>query len=559
MFAHGTRSPQRSRHDRAAWLTAAVIVALMASGRGLLSPAPVAHAATAYYVNCSAANNGNGSQGSPWNALAPVESNTRTFGPGDQILFARGSHCLGILAPGGVGSNGSPITIDAYGSGPLPIIDAGGAYQEAIFLYDQEYWTIQDIDARGGSTYGIRISANNSATLHSLTLDNLTVHDIGGQGALILVGGTAAQPSPGYLDGVLIDHVTAYNNPGGSGILVGAGQYPYNPGNNVTVQFSTVHDVGGSAIVIEAAQSSTEQFNVSYNVGTETSTPANTGTPNAIWTFNCTSCTVQYNEAYLTHSEDPSQRLDGGSFDIDYGSSGTSVQYNYGHDNDGYCVAVLSSDGLTEVNSLFRYNVCANNERNSSLTTTGDVFFSSFTASFNPQAGPGSLNGVAIYNNTFVENPAADHATINTVGAQYSGSNPDYVENNLVVGNNRTMVNAAGIYLNHNLYYTYNGNGPLWTYNGTSYNSFAGYSANQDYNSVYAEPKLVNLNFCAINGGVAPACPTGGSNAAAAYTLQQGSPAIDRGVNVGNMGTHDFANNLIPQGGGYDIGALESH
>jgi len=49
-----------------------------------------------------------------------------------------------------------------------------------------------------------------------------------------------------------------------------------------------------------------------------------------------------------------------------------------------------------------------------------------------------------------------------------------------------------------------------------------------------------------------------------AFTLQSGSPAINAGTNVCSgisgcsMGPRDFSGNVIPQGGTYDMGAMES-
>ena len=68
------------------------------------------------------------------------------------------------------------------------------------------------------------------------------------------------------------------------------------------------------------------------------------GTPNAIWTWMCDDCTVQRSEAYLTDSPG----VDGGAFDIDYGNTKNSVIDNYGHDTQGYCVAVFGAGFVTQ-------------------------------------------------------------------------------------------------------------------------------------------------------------------------------------------------------------------
>ena len=59
----------------------------------VVAPTPAAASAGAHYVDCSAACGGDGSQQSPWNSMATVSAHA--FGPGDQVLFKRGTTCNG--------------------------------------------------------------------------------------------------------------------------------------------------------------------------------------------------------------------------------------------------------------------------------------------------------------------------------------------------------------------------------------------------------------------------------------------------------------------------------
>ena len=68
---------------------------------------------------------------------------------------------------------------------------------------------------------------------------------------------------------------------------------------------------------------------------------------------------MQFNEAYGNGT--PNNAKDGGAFDIDYYNSNNTYQYNYGHDNMAYCVAIFGSGNSATVNSIVRYNVCSNN------------------------------------------------------------------------------------------------------------------------------------------------------------------------------------------------------
>jgi hypothetical protein len=136
-------------------------------------PPPPPVAAATSYVDCSAASNGSGTQSSPWNTLASVSATT--FNPGDQILFNRGTTCGGILDPLGSGTTTSPIVIDAYGTGPQPIID-GGMNVAAVQLTGQQGWEINNLEVVGGNNYGVNIAgtaANTAYTHFRLTNLNL--------------------------------------------------------------------------------------------------------------------------------------------------------------------------------------------------------------------------------------------------------------------------------------------------------------------------------------------------------------------------------------------------
>ena len=77
---------------------------------------------TTYYVSSSSGNDANAgtSAGAAWQTVAKV--NAQTFLPGDSILFKRGDVWNESLVPSSSGASGNPITVDAYGAGPAPIL-----------------------------------------------------------------------------------------------------------------------------------------------------------------------------------------------------------------------------------------------------------------------------------------------------------------------------------------------------------------------------------------------------------------------------------------------------
>ncbi len=79
---------------------------------------------TDYYVATSGSDAATGLIGAPWATIAKVNSvwAAATFAPGDNIYFNRGDTFYGTITIAESGTDGSPITIGAYGTGANPII-----------------------------------------------------------------------------------------------------------------------------------------------------------------------------------------------------------------------------------------------------------------------------------------------------------------------------------------------------------------------------------------------------------------------------------------------------
>src|ERR687887_1312086 len=155
-----------------------LILAPLAAGcLVLMLGSPAAAAGTAYYVNCAAATDGNGSSTSPWNNLTTV--NSKTFAPGDSLLFARGTTCAGTFVFSSSGTSSNRITIGAYGTGALPAIDGTG-YNRAVKLLDTSYVTMQDLEVKNSRVWGVLLTTDHDAPAVGLTLKNLVVHHVTG-------------------------------------------------------------------------------------------------------------------------------------------------------------------------------------------------------------------------------------------------------------------------------------------------------------------------------------------------------------------------------------------
>jgi len=497
----------------------------------------------AYYVDCTKGNDANPgtSPSKPWGTLNKV--NVTVFGPGDGIFFKRGSTCSGTLHPQGSGVDGKPITLGAYGWGERPTID-GGSAEVAFELRNQQYWEIQDIEITGGSVFGIHITSDGGAgTLNHFRLTHLVVHDVNGGPVSSKESGLVVLSSYGsnsILNDIVVDDVTAYNTNQWAGIMVtGLGSdYRADPpllSTNVTIRNSTVHNVYGDGIVLFGVKNGLIEKSLAYDTGMQPA-PQTIGTPNAIWTWMCHDCIVQYNEAYNTHSPD----VDGGAFDVDWGCVNNLYQYNYAHDTDSYCISVFGAGGLTTSNSIVRYNVCSNNGLDSTqANSAGAILLSTWSG--------GTLDGVQIYNNTIYWNPVMNsNAIVNQ--ATFTGTKPNSFKNNIVYSTAPWILfSNTNLMFDNNLYWYPGDKDTVWLYGDDVYLGFTEYQSKsgQDANSIFADPMLKDFTYHEVG------MPR------TEFTLLKGSPAIDAGTNMDNLGPRDFFGNPTPFGQGYDIGAFE--
>jgi len=490
-----------------------------------------------FFVDCDAGDDGESGQtpSKAWGSLGPV--NSTVFGPGDQILFRRGTECDGSIRPQGSGQPDKFIRLAAYGNGPLPIVRAMPSDEAAIRLLDQEYWEIENIEVVGGHTFGIHISGIQNRTLRGFRIVDTVVRDVTGvpwnkeSGLVVVSPGSALT----LFDDVLIDGVEAHHSTQWAGILVGGDDFGFMPNSprssNVTVRNSLVHHVAGDGIALFQVNHGLLERNVVYDTGLAPDTSV--GTPNGIWTWMCHDCTVQFNEGYRMHSPG----VDGGVFDIDYGCSDNVVQYNYAHDADGYCVAVFGAFWPT-TNSIVRHNICANNGNDPTKVFQGDIYVLTW--------GGGTIEGLEIYNNTVFWNPAANAYAVNIQGQiGGSGGSPALFKNNIIVATVPFITKLdpqVDIELDNNLYW-HDGTTPArWRFGTQTFTPLAQWQAlGHDGNGMFADPRWRDP---AAFGPVA-------------FMLTDGSPAIDAGAVIAGELSADPVPPPPVFGLRRDIGAFE--
>jgi hypothetical protein len=416
----------------------------------------------ALYVDCSRAQNGNGSINSPWNELASI--NNTTLQPGDVVHLRRGTACHGTLAPRGSGSVGQPIRLTAYGEGARPRIIGGSKPEETLHLFNQQYWDIDSLDISGGNTYGIFISGDNS-TLHHIHLSNLAVHDVLGgevkhkESGLVVISPINAKA---HFDDVVVDGVDAWHTNQWVGILIGGGNLGFPPesewNTNAVIRNSTAHDVEGDGIVLFRVRHGLIDSSVAWNTGMQDMQTI--GTPNAIWTWMCDDCTVSRSEAYLTDSPG----VDGGAFDIDYGNTKNSVLDSYGHDTQGYCVAVFAAGFITH-NSVVRNNLCINNGRSPRMAFfQGAIFIWTWNG--------GSIDGLTVEKNSIYWNPFENTPAVLNRG-QIKAGTASFRDNQVYSTAPRMVESNASLTLAGNAYVYFGDGHPQWKYADRDFTSMA--------------------------------------------------------------------------------------
>ena len=372
-----------------------------------------------FFIDCSGADPGDGSSAHPWNSLSLAESHP--FAPGDIIALKRGTVCHGAFAPQGSGAAYAIIRLTAYGVGPRPKIVAPSAARQAFLLFNQEYWQVDSLDISGGNTYGVFVTGD-KGTLHHLYLKNLYVHDVYGgkfrnkDNGLVVVGPSSIGVI--FAD-VTIDAVDAAHTNQWSGILVGGGSFAYKDdaplNTRVNIRNSTVHDVYGDGIVLFRDQGSTIGDSAAWLTGMEPT--QDVGTPNAIWTWTCTGCSVINNEAYLTDSPG----IDGGAYDIDWNDHQNMVAYNYAHDTQGYCVAVFAA-GYATNDAAVSGNLCIANGLSPRLAALqGAVYVHTWNG--------GAIRNLSIWHNRIEWDPRVPGAAAIRSDAAVNGAPIGFSEN----------------------------------------------------------------------------------------------------------------------------------
>ncbi len=549
------RRPRRSVPAALATLAAVLATAILGATPAVAGPPRSPSPADGYhYVDCAAASDGDGSHTRPWNSL--VSASSHELGPGEALLFKRGTTCRGALTPTGSGAEGSPIVIDAYGdpTAATPVI-AGDGVPETVLLRNQQYWEIRNLeitnaDPDPAAQYrsqrrGVVISNVDAGRLTHFRLENLFIHDVLGEGRKDLGGSGAIQLEVDTQDGQtrswFDDTVITGNrieNVNRSGINMSTvwkcraemawdspcnprdpDATPFVPSTGLIIRKNRLTNIGGDGIVVQMNDGAIVESNY-LERGAARYNSHNAG----IWVWNSDNTLFQYN--VVTNMQKINQN-DGTAWDADYGSRNTVFQYNLSYDNAGggmfFCgCGNWKIEGLgfaTDV--VHRYNISiADGEAAELADISGNVnarryqFLSGVTDSTS-------------YNNTIIlADPEQGRQQVN--GTNDTG-------NGLLMGNNLLVTTgevAPDTYDTTTNVLTWLNN----AFSGPGINWPAGTN-----NVTLTDPLLEDV---------------AGTDPISAF-LARSPQLASAGVPIAPAGTYDIAGNEVPEGCAPDIGAFQ--
>ena len=503
-----------------------------------------------YFVSPTGSDTAAGTATAPWKTITRALTGRVA---GDVIRLQAGATFTESVTISVSGKLGAPITITSDPANRATIKQAV-ATKDGVLIYNSGYITLSNLKITGvGRSLTQKVGLNvyvDSGVYSGITLSNLEVSEF--YRGVTYMGYSTLTTGFGY-DGILMENCFVHHNLD-QGLLTWSSTR--GTLKNITIRASKFNDNYGDPLSAKNSGSGVTMGSVVGGLIERCIAANNGGAGNAsegpvgFMVYDSGNVTVQFCEAYGNKAK----YQDGDGFDFDLGTYDSVMQYNYSHDNYG-AGYLLSTDGVLNKwsGNIIRYNISQNDGYGGKM---GGLHFYS----------PGTIAPLInshVYNNTIYSNlsPAVwfyDFASMSGVK----------VRNNIFVTTNgqpiikfqvqTTAPSTAQCQFQGNNYWSTG-----FALNIAGYTSLAAWRTGkgQEKNGTADVGFNVDPMLTLPGGGIAINDPSK-FYTLDAYKLQGVSPMINAGLNLStlfaiNPGTQDFYGTALPQGGAYDVGAME--
>ena len=517
-----------------------------------------------YYLSSSTGNdNNNGSQTQPWKTLSKI-SNT-TLGPGDTVYFKKGDTFRGHYVVNGSGTEQSPITFTAYGTGNQPVIsgsdhdDGGGDYREAILVENEDNMIFEDLEIQNHRTtsrsdvgdlvsFGIQVISSSAGTKNNFTFRDMTFKNVYGllfvdpadQNAFneFEVSGLTFKSSwGGVINNILIED-SYFTDLQRIGVHIKntSGKTSDKRNTNIVVRRNEFFQIGGTCVLPIRTENCLIENNIFNQPGAKTNDKM-IGRGSAVWNWYSINTIVQYNQAINAKGI-----LDSHGIHVDHSNIDTFIQYNYMQDCEGGFVEILGGNQR----AVYRYNISVNDGWRVNPNWANSDHTIWLNDKIGSEGGHPSYDSY-IYNNTVIINKSGNDAfdTAIDINGQNTRifNNIFYAVNGSGIGNQQANYNDPNLMMTNNLFF------------GNIRNNFKTIDANR---------VEVNPDFYNEQSGDQYAFQIKASSqaidAGAAYVGDYAHPAIPVGAstifaNVDEYPTVDFFGNSLSGDSTPNIGA----
>ena len=517
-----------------------------------------------YYLSSSTGNdNNNGSQTQPWKTLSKI-SNT-TLGPGDTVYFKKGDTFRGHYVVNGSGTEQSPITFTAYGTGNQPVIsgsdhdDGGGDYREAILVENEDNMIFEDLEIQNHRTtsrsnvgdlvsFGIQVISSSAGTKNNFTFRDMTFKNVYGLywvdpsnqsefNAFEVSGLTFKSSWGGIINNVVVED-SYFTDLQRIGIHIKntSGKTSDKRNTNIVVRRNEFFQIGGTCVLPIRTENCLIENNIFNQPGAKTNDKM-IGRGSAVWNWYSINTIVQYNQAINAKGI-----LDSHGIHVDHSNVDTFIQYNYMQDCEGGFVEILGGNQR----AVYRFNISVNDGWRVNPNWANSDHTIWLNDKIGGQSGHPSYNSY-IYNNTVVINKSGNDAfdTAIDINGQNTRifNNIFYAVNGSGIGNQQGNYNDPNLMMTNNLFF------------GNIRNNFKTIDANR----IEVDPQFYDEDR-ADQYGFQIGASSQAIDAGAAYAGDYAHPAIPVGAstifaNVEEYPTVDFFGNSLSGDSTPNIGA----